>query len=151
MARPVNESLRKWTPPAWAWKYVSACLDPAVKPTKTARCAEIGISRVALWKQERREEFVTWIAEQIQAKLGMDRAEVRTSLVRACIFGQGEQQLEAIRLYFELFGTGAQRPPIVVEDGKDDLEYLNEREISDITSILSAASRRRLVTGEQRT
>lgn len=96
-----NKDGQKWEPPEWGWRYIAAMLDPEVKPTISARCHAIGISRSSFYEAQGSAQFVQWLEAQLMQVVGTEHQEVRTALVRKCVTGD----LEAIRLWHELYGN----------------------------------------------
>src|SRR5688572_15072903 len=134
MAKPKpqkpNETQRRYSPPAWGYKYVLAVLDPEIRPTKTARCEAIGIDRTTLWTAEKDAQFVEWFQQQILLQMH-DAHEVRTALVRKCLSGD----VEAIRLYLEKYGNYVPTTRTIL-DGLGDPSQLSDKQLADIAGIL---------------
>jgi len=96
----LNKTEQVYQPPAWAFRYLGACLDWDIKQTKSERCKAARIGRTTLYLAEQDERFVQWLNDRLTRVIASEHREVRTALLRLCIGGH----LEAIKLWHQLYG-----------------------------------------------
>ncbi len=128
-AGEVDKSGRIYRPPAWAYRYLSACLDIEIKPTISGRCEAAGISRQTFYDARRDERFVRWLNAELSREMAADHREVRSSLLRLCVQGN----LEAIKLWHQLDGDFIPTERRIL-DG--DLSGVPDRTLDEVYRIL---------------
>jgi hypothetical protein len=110
VANEKDEQDQGYQPPAWAWNLVRAFLDPELKPTIEARCKSAGIHKTTFYDQIQRSEFKQWFYAQLDRAVAAEGAQIRLALLRRCL-QEDNKQLDAIRLWADLFGLPKAAPP----------------------------------------
>lgn len=124
---------RKYIPPDWAYRYLSACLDWEIKATISARCAAAKMSRTTLYEALNDNRFVQWLDDRLSQIVKSEHREVKTSLLKLCMKGD----LEAIRLWHQLYGDFIPTERKIV-DG--DVSRLSDQKLLELARGLAESS-----------
>ena len=125
----------KYKPPEWAWNLLQAFLDPEIKPTVTARCAEANVPQSTFYKALKREDFLHWFRTSLRDWVLSEISDVRQAHLKLCLTGN----LEAIKLWYEHYDRFV--PTQRVLTGAD-FDVLSDEALDEIDRILREAKQK---------
>lgn len=131
--KPEDKSGQKYLPPAWAWRYLNACLDIEIAPVVSKRCEAAKVSRNTYYAARKDPDFVNWLNGQLSINFAEEHREVRTSLLKQCIKGD----LQAIQLWHQLYGDFIPTERKIV-DG--DLSKFSDEKLAQLARVLEQFS-----------
>lgn len=122
---PDDKGEQKYQPPAWAFRYLAACLDWDIKATVSARCKAANVSRTTYYEVVCDENFVNWLNDRFERTIHSEHREVRTALLKRCIAGD----LAAIELWHQLYADFIPTQRNIVDS---DLSGLSNEQLAEI-------------------